>query len=227
MNKKHLLVGCSFTDPLWQDNVPWSVEYAKTHPSYIVAKAGMGIKGICTEAMYYIEKLDISNVVIILPTVWRLDLEVDEETYFCNAMVDLIYANTDYTIAEPAKRKWIIAGGLNYPKDKEFSKIFDFLYRHQGYLVILKEHIRALTQLLTYCKMHDIDYKISAIQDPMEQLAGLEYIKEEATKLLNSVEYDKWFKFDGKFINKFLDHDKHPTTEEHVKLCEYIIDHTQ
>ena len=53
MSKKHLLVGCSFTDPTWQDAILWSVEYAKTHPSYIAAKAGMGIKGICTEAMYY------------------------------------------------------------------------------------------------------------------------------------------------------------------------------
>lgn len=224
MSKKHLLVGCSFTDPSWQDAIPWSVEYAKTHPSYIVAKAGMGIKGICTEAMYYIEKLDISNVIIVLPTLWRLDLEVDEETYISNAMVDLIYADTDYNVFEPAKRKWITSGGLHYPKDKEFSKIFDFLYKHQGYLVILKEHIKALTQLLNYCKMHNIDYKISAIQNPLEQFQGLDYIKEEAIKLLDTVEYDEWIKFDGKFINKFLGHDKHPTTEEHVKLCEYILD---
>jgi hypothetical protein len=51
----HLLAGCSFTDPLWQEAVPWSVFYGKKYPSYIVAKAGMGIKGICTETLYYLE----------------------------------------------------------------------------------------------------------------------------------------------------------------------------
>ena len=223
MDKKHLLVGCSFTDPTWQSDIPWSILYSKVNPSYIVAKAGMGINGICTEAMYYIENLNISNMVIVLPTLWRMDIEVDEETYLCNAMVELAYADDNYNVVEPAKRKWIISGGLHYPKDTEFSKIFDFLYKHQGFLVILKEHIRALTRLLNYCKMHNIEYKITAIQDPLEQLVGLDYIRENVIKLLNSVEYNNWIRFNGEFINKFLGHEKHPTTEEHVELCKHIL----
>jgi hypothetical protein len=98
MSKKHLLIGCSFTDPMWQSAIPWSVEYAKTHPSYIVAKAAMGIKGICTEAMYYIKDIEISKIIIILPTLWRIDIEVDEETYLCNSMVDLLYADQNWQI---------------------------------------------------------------------------------------------------------------------------------
>ena len=99
MSKKHLLVGCSFTDPTWQSAIPWSVEYAKKHPSYIVAKAGMGIKGICTEAMYYIKDIEISKMIIILPTLWRMDIEVDEDTYLSNGMVDLLYADQHWKIA--------------------------------------------------------------------------------------------------------------------------------
>jgi hypothetical protein len=43
---------------------------------------------------------------------------------------------------------------------------FDFLYKHQGFLVIVKEHFRALKALLNYCKEHKIKYYITAIQDP-------------------------------------------------------------
>jgi hypothetical protein len=52
---RYLLSGCSFTDPYWQKAVLWSVEFSKTTLSYIVAKAGMGIKGIATETMYYLD----------------------------------------------------------------------------------------------------------------------------------------------------------------------------
>jgi len=84
MNKPHLLVGCSFTDPAWQSVVPWSIEYAKTHPSYIVAKAGMGIKGICTEALCYLKSIDVGKVIVVLPTLWRMDIEIDVGTHLCN-----------------------------------------------------------------------------------------------------------------------------------------------
>jgi hypothetical protein len=220
----HLLVGCSFTDPVWQKDISWSIEYAKTYPSYIVAKAGMGIKGICTEAMYYIKNLNISKVIIILPTLWRMDIEVGEETYLCNSMVDLLYAEHNWEVSVPAKRKWITSGGLHYPKDTEFSKIFDFLYKHQDFLVIAKEHFRALTMLLDYCKLHKIEYVISAIQDPLHQLDGLDYIKDEICKLLDEVEYNLWFKFDGKFIDQYLGHGEHPSTEEHRELCRCIVE---
>lgn len=223
MNKKHLLVGCSFTDPMWQSAIPWSIEYAKKHPSYIVAKAGMGFKGICTEAMYYIKDIEISRMIIILPTLWRMDIEVDEETYLCNGMVDLLYADQDWYITTPARRKWLMSGGMNYKKNKEYSDTFNFLYKHQGFLVMAKEHLRALTRLLNYCKMHNIEYVVSAIQDPMDQLVGLDYIKDEIIELLNEAEYQSWFKFDGKFIDQYLGHSKHPTTKEHQMLCKYIL----
>lgn len=225
MNKPHLLVGCSFTDPLWQSVTPWSVEYAKTNPSYIVAKAGMGIAGICTEALYYLKTLEVDRVIIILPTMWRMDIEVDEETYLCNSMVDLLYANSNWKIEKSAHRKWICSGGLHYPKDKEYSSVFDFLYKHQGFLVIAKTHFKALTMLLKYCKLHNIEYVISAIQDPLDQLTGLDYIRAEICKLLDEVEYNSWFKFDGKFINQYLGHDEHPTSSEHRTLCKHILTH--
>ena len=146
MNKyNHLLVGCSFTDPTWQTEIPWSIEYSKTYPSYIVAKAGMGIKGICTEAMYYLSTLsNISKMVIVLPTLWRLDIEMDQETYLCNSMVDLIYSDNNWNIHKSAERKWITSGGLHYNRSTEQAKLFDLLYKHQGFLVIAKEHFRAL-----------------------------------------------------------------------------------
>jgi hypothetical protein len=225
MNKPHLLVGCSFTDPTWQSVIPWSLEYAKTYPSYIVAKSGMGIKGICTNALYYLKDLSVSTVIIILPTLWRMDIEVDEETYLCNSMVDLLYANQTWEITVPTKQKWITSGGLHYQKNTEYSAIFDFLYKHQGFLVIAKEHFRALTQLIEYCKLHNIDYAISAIQDPLDQLTGLEYIKTDICKLLDQVEYNSWIRFNGKFIDQYLGHARHPCTKEHQNLCNRILEH--
>jgi hypothetical protein len=227
MKDNHLLVGCSFTDPLWQDTIPWSMEYSKTHQSYIVAKVGMGIKGICTEALCYLTTLPkVSKLIIVLPTLWRLDVEMDQETYLCNAMVDLIYADASQKIVIPAKRKWVISGGLHYNKNTEQANLFDFLYKHQGLLVIAKEHFRALKALLNYCKEHKIKYYISAIQDPLGQLTGLEYISEDINQLLTEVEYQNWFRFENKFIDKFLGHQEHPTTEEHRILCQHILNET-
>ncbi len=224
---KHLLAGCSFTDPTWQQETPWSVEYAKTHPAYIVAKAGMGINGICTETLYYLTTLpDITKLIIVLPTLWRLDIEVDKETFLCNAMVDLICADTDWKIATKAIRKWIISGGLRYPKNTEQAVLFEFLYKHQGFLVIAKEHFRALKTLINYCKERKIQYYVSAIVDPMDQLVGLDYIKDEIQMLLTEVEYNNWIRFDHQFIDKFLNHTNHPTTEEHQILCQHIISST-
>ena len=223
MNKT-LLVGCSFTDPLWQDAIPWSVEFSKTHPSYIVAKAGMGIKGITTEAMYFLENLpSIDKCVIILPTLWRLDIETSEETDMCTAMVDLLKANSrECKIYKHATRKWILSGGMHFDTKSKYSKIFKLLYKHQGLLVILKEHLRSLSVLINYCKVNDIKYYISAISDPKEELEHYD-IKNEALALLSNVEYDSWFKFDGLFINRFLKHDNHPSTNEHILLSDYII----
>lgn len=152
-----------------------------------------------------------------------MDIEIDVETYIANAMVDLLYADGEYVIHTPAVRKWLTSGGLNYPKNTEYTDTFNFLYKHQGYLVILKEHIKALTMLLEYCKLHNIEYAISAIQDPMDQLIRLDYIRGEVVELLNSVGYQQWFKFNGKFIDKYLGHQDHPTTEEHRDLCNHIL----
>lgn len=224
---KHLLVGCSFTDPQWQEAVPWSVQYAQTHPSYIVAKAGMGIKGITTEALRYLKQLDdVDKVIIVLPTMWRMDIEMDEEMYLCDSMVDLLVVDTQWQVHTKAHRKWIISGGLNYKKNTEESKIFDLLYKHQGFLVLAKEHFRSLQNLIEYCILHNIDCYVSAIQDPVQQLTGLDYIREEFCALLAEVEYSKWIKFDGKFIDQFLGHQNHPTTAEHKILCDHILNNT-
>lgn len=225
MNDHHLLVGCSFTDPVWQSAIPWSIEYSKIYPSYIVAKAGMGIKGICTEAMYYLPSLNVSRVVIILPTMWRLDVEMDVESQLCNAMVDLLVANQPWEVSKAATRKWITSGGLHYSKNTKYALIFDFLYQHQGFLVIAKEHFRALTQLIEYCKLHSIEYAITAIQDPLDQLTGLDYIKNDFCDLLDQVEYNSWVRFNGKFIDQYLGHKKHPSTKEHQDLCNRILEH--
>lgn len=226
-NRSHFLVGCSFTDPRWQEEIPWSVEYSKTHPSYIVGQSGMGIKGICTEATSYLSTLsNISTAIIILPTLWRVDVEMDQETYLCNAMTDLLYANGNWEKAKSAERKWIISGGLHYDRSTEQAKLFDFLYKHQGFLVIAKEHFRALKVLINYCKERKIQYYVSAIQDPLDQLQGLDYIKDEIVNLLESVDYNQWFKFNDKFIDKFLGHNKHPTTTEHQVLCQHILNIT-
>lgn len=223
MNSNHLLVGCSFTDPLWQSEIPWSLEYSKIYPSYIVAKAGMGIAGICTEALYYIKTMDVGRMIVVLPTLWRLDIEVDEETYLCNSMVDLLYANDHCAVQTTAQRKWLISGGLHFKKDQEYSAIFNFLYKHKGFLVIIKEHIKALTMLIDYCKMNNIEYTITAIQDPMDQLQGLDFLTDQIAELLDSVDYKSWFRFNGVFIDKYLGHNEHPTTVEHVDLCNQIL----
>jgi hypothetical protein len=230
---RHLLAGCSFTDPEWQPLcVPWSVEYAKTYPSYIVAKAGMGIKGICIEALYTLQELDdISTVFVMLPTLWRMDIEADEEGLMCNAMVNRLIADQDWKIDAPAHRKWIVSGGLNYAKKTpELVTIFDFLYKHQGFLVLAKEHFRALKVLQNACKERNIKFYVTAIQDPMQQLVGLNHIHDEFCALLDSVDYPNWFRFNGQFVNQFLGRDEHsikgwhPDTEEHRVLCKYIID---
>ena len=222
---KDFLVGCSFTDPVWQDVTPWSVLYGRNRASYIVAKAGMGIRGICTEAMYYLDAIDcqIDNMIIILPNLWRMDIEVDIEGHLCNCMVDLVVCDsTGWQIQQPAVRKWIHSGGLHYRKNTEMAPIFDFLYRHQGFLVMAKEHIRALERLLACCRQRKINCCISAIQDPLDQLTGLDYIRPDIQALLRTVDYDNWLKFDGQFIDKFLQHQNHPNDSEHAILCSHI-----
>lgn len=226
--EKHLLVGCSFTDPAWQTVTPWSVEYAKTHHSFIVAKAGMGIKGIATEAMYYLRDLsDISTVVIILPTLWRVDIEMDMETYLCNSMVDLLEADNDgWRKHRAAKRKWLTNGGPNSDTKTEQGAIFEFVYKHQGFLVLAKEHFRALKILINHCKERKLKYHMSAIQDPLDQLCGLDYIADDIKDILFDVEYDQWFRFDDQFIDGFLGHQNHPSTKEHQLLCKHVIRNT-
>lgn len=223
-----MLIGCSFTDPVWQTEVPWSIHYSETTPCYIVAKAGMGIKGICTEGLYFLKQQpSIKKVIVLLPTLWRLDIEMDKETYLCNAMIDLITADkANWTKALQAERKWITSGGLNYDKNTEQAKIFDLMFKHQGFLVIAKEHIRALQNLMAYCKINDIAIHVSAIQDPLKQFNGLEYIIDDVTALLSDVEYNSWFRFNGEFVDEFLGHTQHPTTEEHKILCKHIIKET-
>ena len=223
--KKHFIAGCSFTDPCWQTVVPWSIIYSKQQPCYISAKAGMGINGICTEALYWLDlvKNEVDTVIAILPTLWRYDIEVDEETYLCNSMVDLLTSHSKgWTIHTSAIRKWIISGGLHYDKSTEMAPAFDFLYKHQGFLVIAKENFRALAQLINYCKYHNMRYMISAIQDPLDQLVGLDYITDRIASLLHDVDYHDWFRFDGHFIDKFLGHSDHPNEQEHVILSDYI-----
>jgi hypothetical protein len=221
-----LIAGCSFTDPLWQDEVPWSVEFGKTHPTYIVAKAGMGIKGIATEAMYFLKTLPTVNTcIIILPTLWRLDVEVSVDMSDCTAMVDLLDVNSSgVRIKSDAMRKWLLSGGLHYDNTTKYGKLFKQMYKYQDLLVILKEHLRSLEILINYCKNNNIAYYISAISDPKEELEHYD-IKHEAFALLDDVEYSSWFRFDGTFINRFLKHDNHPTTSEHVLISEYIIKH--
>lgn len=142
-------------------------------------------------------------------------------------MTDLIYSNDgNWVISKTASRKWIISGGLNFNKNTTQGKIFDTMYKHKGYLLLLKEHLRALQQLSNYCKINGIELHVSAIQDPMKQFNGLDYIRDQAETLLVEVEYAKWFKFDGMFIDEFLGHSNYPTTEEHKILCKHIIKET-
>lgn len=225
---RDFLVGCSFTDPMWQDATPWSVLYGRKKPSYIVAKAGMGIRGICTEAMYFMDLIQsrIDTVIIMLPNLWRLDIELDVESRICNSMVDLLRCDDQGWYKEQsATRKWITSGGLRYKKNTEQAMIFDFLYQYQGFLIIAKEHFRALQRLLDHCKRSKINYYVTAIQDPLDQLAGLDYIRSDIMALLQTVDYDRWLRFDGQFIDKFLQHNSHPNDREHEILCWHIEQH--
>ena len=219
---RHLLVGCSFTDPTWQDETPWSIHYSNNYQeSYIVAKAGMGWTGICTEAYIHAQKLDFDHCVIMLPTLWRMDIELDHEGIMCNAMVDLLKHGKPFV---SPTRKWLISGGLNFNKtlDGEEFKIIDQMYKYKSFLPIIREHVLKLKLLLLYLKTTSISYTITAIKDPMHQLEGLDYIKDNIIELLNTVEYENWLRFDGKFIDEFLGHDKHPTTKEHKLIGDYI-----
>lgn len=226
---KVLLAGCSFTDPLWQSVKPWSLHYGSKFDSYIVAQAAMGIKGICTETLSYLRDLkSVEKIIIILPTLWRMDIEVDHETHFVNCMVNLLTVHGDHLdIHQQTKRKWIISGGLNFSDHTRFNDIFKPLYRYQGFLVILKEHFRALEMLQWYCRQHGIKLYISAIQDPLQQLHGLDYIKHDIHHELDRVAYQQWFRFQGKFIDEFLGHNRHPDDEEHKLLNEIIQSETR
>jgi len=216
--EKHLLVGCSFTDPRWQDAIPWSVHYSKNYQtSYIVAKAGMGWNGICTEAYMYAQNLKFDHCVIMLPDMWRMDIELNHEGNTANAMVDLLESDR---IIIPAVRKWIISGGLHWNQittlhSKEL-KLFDQLYKYQDFLPIMREHV------LLSLRARNISYTITAIKDPMHQLEGLDYIKDDIVELFDSVEYKNWLRFDGKFVDEFVGHNNHPTTEEHKLIGDYI-----
>jgi hypothetical protein len=224
--KYHLLAGCSFTDPQWQKEIPWSVEYSKTHPSYIVAKAAMGIKGICTEALCYLKKLDnIERVIVILPTLWRYDIEVDRDYYTADALVNLIHSkNGDFTVVEHSNRKWLLSGGPNFKEYKDnHVSLFNSLYKTQGFLVIAKEHFSALESLVNYCKLHDIEIHISSISDLKSGFSGIEYVQQEIYDMLDSLGYQNWIRFDDKFIGEFLGHWKHPDTAEHKILCRHIL----
>ena len=46
--------------------------------------------------------------------------------------------------------------------------------------------------------------------------------KDDVIELLDSVEYKDWLRFNGKFIDKFIGHNKHPTTREHTLIGDYI-----
>lgn len=221
---KHLLVGCSFTDPLWQDEIPWSVYYGKKYQtSYIVAKAGMGWNGICTEAYTYAQNLTFDHCVIMLPTMFRMDMELNHEGQIANTMVDLLENNKIITYAT---RKWITSGGLNWNQTKMLGnkekKLFDQFYKYMGFLPLVREQMLKLKLLILSLQAKNISYTITTIKDPMHQLEGLDYIKNDIIELLDSVEYSNWLRFDGKFIDEFLGHDKHPTTQEHKLIGDYI-----
>ena len=204
--------------------IPWSVHYGKKYQtSYIVAKAGMGWNGICTEAYMYAQNLKFDHCVIMLPDIWRMDIDLNHEGDTCNAMVDLL--ENDEIITH-AVRKWIISGGLSYYQlvnlNSKEKKLFDQLYNYRSFLPIIQEHVLKLKLLLLSLKERNISYTITAIEDPMHQLQGLDYIKDDIFELLDSVEYNNWLRFDGKFIDEFLGHNRHPTTEEHKLIGEYI-----
>lgn len=221
---KHLLVGCSFTDPLWQDEIPWSVYYGKKYQtSYIVAKAGMGWNGICTEAYMYAQNLKFDHCVIMLPTIFRMDIELNHEGDTCNGMVDLL--ENDRIITN-ATRKWITSRGLNWNQTKilqnQQKKMFDQLYKYMDFLPLIREQVLKLKLLILSLQAKNISYTITAIKDPMHQLEGLDYIKDDIIKLLNDVEYKDWLRFNNGFIDEFLGHGKHPTTQEHKLIGDYI-----
>lgn len=224
----HLLVGGSFVDPCWQDVETWALKYAKIYPSYIVAKAGMGIKGICTEAIYYLEDLDnISKVIVMLPNLWKIDIEIDEETYIATATVDLLWADdTGVQIKEKAHRKWVTSKGLTWDKKTEQAPVFEFALKHQGFLVLAKEHFRALKQLLDMCQQRNISCYVTTTHDPLSELLGLDYIRPQIEKILQSVDYATWIKFDDQFVSDFLQVVDHPDNHEHEILCKYILDAT-
>ena len=96
------------------------------------------------------------------------------------------------------------------------------LYKYKGLLPILRDHVLALKLLILYLESRNISYTITAIQDPMQQLTGLADDKDEVVSLLESVDYKNWLKFDGQFIDKYLGHTEHPSTEEHKQIGDYI-----
>jgi len=223
-----LLAGCSFTDPIWQEEkyIPWSVHFAKENPSYIIAKGGMGIHGISTLAYDFIQNNQIDELILLLPTIWRYDYEVDLEYHTMNASVDVLFGNKDgYKVHEKSKRNWLLSYGLHFREDhtdKEITKFFDLMYKSSGWLVMFRNQMKSLKSLLDLCKSKNITYHISSIQDPMDQMF-FDDIKQELVDLLNSYgEYQDWFKFDGKFLNYYLGHDDHPSTEEHIQISNYI-----
>lgn len=187
----------------------------------------MGIKGLCTEALAFLRQLpNVDKVIVLLPNLWRLDIEMDQETWICNCMVDLMHADQQLEILPGSGRKWITSGGLNFDRTTEQAPIFEWLYKHQGFLVIAKEHFKALRSLIDYCKLHNIDYHISTIQDPMHQLQGLDHVRNHLDHELSTVEYHNWFRFDHKFVDEFLGHRDHPSDQEHMILCKHIIKNT-
>ena len=183
----------------------------------------MGWNGICTEAYTYAQNLTFDHCVIMLPTMFRMDMELNHEGQIANTMVDLLENNKIITYAT---RKWITSGGLNWNQTKMLGnkekKLFDQFYKYMGFLPLVREQVLKLKLLILSLQAKNISYTITTIKDPMHQLEGLDYIKDDIIELLDSVEYSNWLRFDGKFIDEFLGHDKHPTTQEHKLIGDYI-----
>ena len=96
------------------------------------------------------------------------------------------------------------------------------LYKYQGNEVIIQNSMQMLVFLVNYLHQQGISCKITSITDPMH---CIEYFDNNdiMLDLLDKVGYNDWVRFDGYFVDDFLGHSKHPTTQEHSIIKNYIL----
>lgn len=231
-----LLVGASYADPMLNINTgrseeyirTWAVQYAEDTPSYIIAMSGMGVDGLVRETLHRLEEdVSVDRVVFMVPPLFRLDIEQNEEGHRAGAMLDLFLYEHDLIKVMPAKRKWIISGGIASYDSSPYKKEFAHTYKTKEFYVLFKDSYFALKSLKDHCTVNGIKLYLTSNVDPADVIisAGLGYVEDDVNRMLTSLDYEDWIRYNDnkQFIDDAMYIERgHPTEEQHAIIANRI-----